>query len=149
AGQLRRLYRQARQPTLDGLQLDRSIFRGKRYAPLGLVQYGRGCRFACDFCSIHAFYGTSLRQRPVAEVLAEVAALGCRHVFFVDDNLFVDVPRAVELFRALIPLRIRWSCQITIDVARHAQLLDLMEKSGCLTALVGFESLDPRNLQQM
>src|SRR5262249_53859217 len=81
AGQLRRLYRQARQPTLDGLQLDRSIFRGKRYAPLGLVQYGRGCRFACDFCSIHAFYGTSLRQRPVAEVVAEIAALGCRHVF--------------------------------------------------------------------
>lgn len=149
SGRLRRLYRDAGEPPLAGIRPDRRIFRGKRYPPIPLVQYARGCRFACDFCSIHAFYGASLRQRPVADVALEIAGLRRRHVLFVDDNIFVDPPRTEALCRALLPLGIRWSCQVSIDVARHPELLDLMARSGCTTALVGFESLDPRNLSLM
>jgi radical SAM superfamily enzyme YgiQ (UPF0313 family) len=148
-GRLRRLYRQAGQPPLEGPPPDRGIYRGKRYAPLNLIQYGRGCRFACDFCSIHAFYGVSLRRRPVRDVVAEIESLGRRTLFFVDDNIFIDVPRAEELFRALVPLRVRWSCQVSIDVAADPGLLKLMERSGCMAAVVGFESLDEANLAQM
>lgn len=148
-GQLQPIYRQAQFPALDGFVPDRSIFAGKRYAPAALVQYGRGCRFACEFCSIHAFYGKNLRQRPVAQVVDEIERTGKRHIFLVDDNIFVDVPRAKELFRALIPLNIRWSCQISIDVARDRELMRLLEQSGCTTAVVGFESLDPGSLRQM
>lgn len=148
-GALQRIYRACEPQPLDGLKFDRRIFRGKRHAPIPLVQYGRGCRYACEFCSIRAFYGSNLRQRPVREVVAEIEALDRRHVFLVDDNIFVDVPKAEELFRALIPLNIRWSCQISIDVASNDGLMRLLEKSGCATAVVGFESLDARNLQQM
>jgi radical SAM superfamily enzyme YgiQ (UPF0313 family) len=125
------------------------VFAGKPYAPITLVQYGRGCRFNCDFCSIHAFYGTTLRQRSVGEVCAEIERAGRRLVFFVDDNLFVDVPRARELFHALIPLGIRWCCQTSIDIARDPELVGLMARSGCSMALFGFESLHRDNLQQM
>jgi len=149
AGRLRRTYRHDGFAELDGLRPDRSLFRGKRYAPVGLVQYGRGCRFACDFCSIRAFYGASLRQRPVREVVDEIERLGRRHVFLVDDNLFVDRARAVELFDALAPLGIRWSCQVSIDIARDRDLVRRMARSGCLTAVIGFESLDEANLRQM
>jgi radical SAM superfamily enzyme YgiQ (UPF0313 family) len=132
------------------LRFDRSIFDGKPYAPLSLVQVGRGCRFACDFCSIHAFYGTARAQRPVAETIAEIRALPKnRLIFFVDDNLFWRRDRLVELLQALIPLKRRWSCQITIDVARDDALLDLMAASGCSLVLIGFESLDKDNLKQM
>ncbi|UCG72866.1 MAG: B12-binding domain-containing radical SAM protein [Chromatiales bacterium] len=149
AGRLRPRYGPYFQPTLEGLKPDRSIFAGKRYSPLALVQYGRGCRFNCEFCSIHAFYGTNLRQRPVRDVVAEIERQNKRHVFLVDDNIFVDVDRAKELFTALIPLNIRWSCQVSIDIARYPEIVELMAKSGCLSVLVGFESLDPANLQQM
>jgi radical SAM superfamily enzyme YgiQ (UPF0313 family) len=149
AKRLQRVYRQADYPALGGIMPDRRIFRGKRYAPAALVQYGRGCRFACEFCSIHAFYGFNLRQRPVTEVVAEIEASQRRHIFLVDDNIFVDVPKAKALFRALIPLKIRWSCQVSIDVAQDADLLQLMEQSGCTTAVIGFESLDEHNLAQM
>ncbi len=57
-GRLRRLYQQNEFPSLSGSDPDRSIFKGKRYAPLTLVQYGRGCKYNCNFCSIRAFYGT-------------------------------------------------------------------------------------------
>jgi len=40
-GRLRRVYRQARRPSLAGMKPDRSIFAGKRYLPLGLVEAGR------------------------------------------------------------------------------------------------------------
>ena len=149
AGRLQPVYRSPEPPPVDGLKLDRSIFRGKRYASIVPVQFGRGCRFACDFCSIHALYGDRLRQRPVAEVVREIEELGCRHVVFVDDNLFVQTSQARSLFRALVPLGIRWSCQTSVDITRHPGLLDLMAKSGCQAAVIGFESLDDRNLVQM
>jgi radical SAM superfamily enzyme YgiQ (UPF0313 family) len=123
AGKLQQIYQQQKPPTLEGLRLDRSIFQGKRYLPLVPVQYGRGCRYACDFCSIHAFYGSNLRQRPVAEVVAEIEALNKKFIFLVDDNIFVDVPKAEALFQALIPLNIHWVCQVSIDMAHNASLL--------------------------
>jgi len=149
AGQLQPRYRQAGLPPLDGLVVDRSILAGKRYSPVSLVQYGRGCRYACDFCSISAFYGSNLRQRPLDEVVVDIERAGRKHIFLIDDNIFVDVPKAKELFEALIPLGIRWSGQVSIDVVKDRELMRLLERSGCTTAVVGFESLNEENLRQM
>jgi radical SAM superfamily enzyme YgiQ (UPF0313 family) len=148
-GKLQRVYRHSKLPSLEGLKLDRSIFKGKHYKPLVPVQFGRGCRYACDFCSIHAFYGSQTRQRPVAQVVDEIEALDRRYIAFIDDNLFVDILKVEELFQALIPLNIRWACQVSIDIAQNARLLDLMAKSGCIAVIVGFESLNQDNLKQM
>src|SRR4029077_11397460 len=89
AGRLQQIYSGGNDAPLTDYRLDRSIYRGKHYAPVELIQYGRGCRFACDFCSIHSFYGTSLRVRPLDGLVAEIEALPPnRLLFFVDDNLF-------------------------------------------------------------
>lgn len=148
-GKLHPVYQDSRQPPLEGLKFDRSIFAGKGYRLVAPVQFGRGCQYACDFCSIHAFYGSQTRQRPVNEVVAEIEALDRRFIVFVDDNLFVDLAKAEELFRALIPLNILWACQISVDIAQHDHLMDLMARSGCFCAMVGIESLRKDNLQQM
>jgi radical SAM superfamily enzyme YgiQ (UPF0313 family) len=142
---------QAREPAaLAGIHPARHVFQGKRYAPVSLVQYGRGCRLACDFCSIHAFYGKYMAQRPVDDVVAELASLPrSRPVFFVDDNLFSDLPTLERLLDAITPLKIRWTCQTTVDVTRNERLLDKMAASGCMLALIGFESLSEANLSQI
>ncbi len=149
AGRLQRLYRGT--PGDGGAAVyDRSIFAGRRYAPISLLQAGRGCRFACDFCSIHAFYGTYRAQRDPADIVAEMRTLPPRRlVFFVDDNLYWRRDAFEALMRALIPLRMRWCCQITIDIAKDDALLDLMAQAGCALALIGFESLDRASLVQM
>jgi radical SAM superfamily enzyme YgiQ (UPF0313 family) len=149
AGRLQRLYRS--KPGQGGAPVyDRGIYAGKRYAPISLVQVGRGCRFACDFCSIHAFYGTYRDQRDPADVVAELRTLPRRRmVFFVDDNLYWRRDAFERLMRALIPLEMRWCCQITIDVARDDALIDLMAQAGCALALIGFESLERDSLVQM
>jgi radical SAM superfamily enzyme YgiQ (UPF0313 family) len=149
-GSLQRLYTGANRRPLYDYVLDRSIFRGKRYVPVELVQYGRGCRFACDFCSIRAFYGDSIRMRDPRAVAEEIAGLRRRRLlFFVDDNLFGPGVHLRALLDAIEPLRVRWSCQISIDAARDERLLDRIAKAGCVFALVGFESLSPENLRQM
>jgi radical SAM superfamily enzyme YgiQ (UPF0313 family) len=148
-GRMQKVYESAEFLPLDDLMPDRSIFKGKNYGPMGLVQFSRGCRFNCTFCSIRAFYGNSLRQRPVEDVVEDMRRSGKRHFFIVDDNLFVNTDKSRELFEALVPLNITWSCQVSIDVARDPDLVRLMARSGCISALIGFESLDPDSLRQV
>lgn len=149
AGRLQPTYTADALPDLAGVRFDRSVFAGKRYTRVVPVQYGRGCKYACDFCSIHAFYGSSVRQRPPEEVADEIRATGARFVMLVDDNLFVRPEQAAALFEALTPLKVAWGCQVSLDVTHDEALLDLMARSGCVAALVGFESLDADNLAQM
>lgn len=134
----------------DGVRFDRSVFAGKKYTPVHLVQVGSGCRYACEFCSIHAFYREHRAQRPAAEVAVEIAELSPgRLIFFVDDNLFWLRERFVALMEALKPLNRMWSCQISIDVARDEELLDMMRDAGCRLVLIGLESLNRSNLKHM
>jgi radical SAM superfamily enzyme YgiQ (UPF0313 family) len=150
AGRLQKRYQGDGSRSLDDYVLDRGIFAGKRYAPIQLVQYARGCRFACDFCSIRAFYQDSVRRRNAQRVAAEVEGLNPRGLFFfVDDNLFGSKQALLDLLDAIRPIGIRWTCQISIDVAKDEHLLDRMAEAGCMLALIGFESLTESNLRQM
>lgn len=145
---LRPVYRSTGTAPLD-VTGDLSAFDAARYPKLGLVQFGRGCRYACEFCSIHAFHGATIRTRPVDAVVAEIIARPEKLLFFVDDNLFADRERAVELFERLVGSGKRWVCQISMDVADDPALLDLLRRAGCIMVLIGFESLDAANLKQM
>jgi radical SAM superfamily enzyme YgiQ (UPF0313 family) len=148
-GMLQRVYRATSMSSPLKVSFNRRIFKGKSYPPLDLIQWGRGCRHHCDFCSIHAVYGPHLYHRPVDDVIAEIEGLNSKFLFFVDDNLFVNKYQLITLLEALTALKIHWSCQISLDVAQDDKLLTLLEKSGCQAVLIGFESFHPHNLRQM
>jgi radical SAM superfamily enzyme YgiQ (UPF0313 family) len=149
AGTLQPVYRRTERPPLDGLPVDRSIFHGKGYLPLALLQYARGCPHACDFCAIHRFYGPQMRHRPLDDVLREIDGLSTRTLFFVDDNLTGDPAAARALFTALKARHVRWISQTELGVARDPALLDLMADSGCLGLIIGLESLNADTLALM
>jgi radical SAM superfamily enzyme YgiQ (UPF0313 family) len=148
-GRLRRVYRRAGRPSLDGLKLDRSIFSGKRYLPIGLVEAGRGCQFRCEFCAIQSYFKSTQTRRPAQEIVEEVSRLNKKLIFFVDDNITSNIEEAKEFFRALIPLNIRWVSQASINAAHDEEFLRLIKASGCQGLLIGFESLNPQNLKRM
>jgi radical SAM superfamily enzyme YgiQ (UPF0313 family) len=148
-GRLRRVYRSEGRPSLAGLRVDRSIFAGKRYLPIGLVEAGRGCHFRCEFCAIQAYFGSTQTRRPVEEILEELRRHRRPLVFFVDDNITSNMDQAKEFFRALIPLRIRWVSQASINAAHDEEFLHLIRASGCQGLLIGFESLNPETLRRM
>lgn len=146
---LKPVYKADRDFPLDNIKPDSSILKGKKYKAMIPVQFGRGCRFSCDFCSVHSFYGNTIRSRPVEDVTREIKARNRKFFFFVDDNLLSNYDGVIELVHGLIPLKIKWSCQISLDAAYDEKLLELLEKSGCAAVFVGFESVDRENLEQM
>jgi radical SAM superfamily enzyme YgiQ (UPF0313 family) len=148
-GRLRRLYRSAVRPTLSGLRPDRSIFAGKRYLSLGLVEAGRGCHLRCDFCAVQAYFSSTQTRRPIGDILDEIRGIRAPLIFFVDDNITSHMEEAKEFFRALIPLRIKWVSQASINAAHDEEFLQLIRASGCQGLLIGFETLDAATLQQM
>jgi radical SAM superfamily enzyme YgiQ (UPF0313 family) len=150
-GRLQKMYRQKGRTALSGVRPQRGIFRGKRYLPVGLVEAGRGCHFRCDFCAVQTVFGATQTRRPADEILAEIASLRGekRLIFFVDDNITSNLAQAKEFFRALIPLKIRWVSQASINAAHDEEFLDLLARSGCMGVLIGFESLNPENLRAM
>ncbi len=129
-----------------GVMARRDIFRGKGYLPVSLMQFSRGCRFTCDFCAVSKYFDRSHHVRDIRDVVREIEQLERRFVFFVDDNIASNREALKELCRALIPLRINWVSQASIDITKDLELMDLMMKSGCLGHVIGFESINRDNL---
>jgi len=148
---LQKFYQQTSRPSLVGLKPDRRIFNGKRYLPIGLIEWGRGCHFTCDFCAIQTVFNQTQNRRPTDEVLQEIKAIWPHKklIFFVDDNLTSNMREAKEFLRMLIPLKIRWVSQASINAAHDEEFLELLVRSGCQGLLIGFESLNPDNLKSM
>lgn len=133
---------------------DRSRMSGNLYFS-DIVQTTKGCPFTCEFCSVYAYDGTTIRSRKVEQIIKEVRQLDGtknikkRSIFFADDNIIANKVYAKELFTALKELNLNWSCQASINIAREDELLRLMKDSGCGAVLVGLESISDKNLAMM
>jgi hypothetical protein len=63
-------------------------------------------------------------------------------VWFWDDNMLVKRKWAKDLLSELAGLDKWWLTQASIDIVKDRELLDLMERSGCIGIFLGIESLD-------
>jgi len=149
-GTLKTWYKADQRCSLVGIKADRSIYSGKNYLPVTLLETSRGCEFRCEFCAIQEVFNHSYKQRSIADIVNEIQTQGPKKLyFFVDDNISSDIKQAKELLRALIPLKIRWVSQMSVNAAHDEELLSLLKASGCLGVLIGFESLNSENLKHM
>lgn len=150
AGRLRRRYDgRPGVAQAGGVRPRRELYAGKPYLPITLLQFSRGCRYACTFCAISSYFGRRHFVRPTREVLEEIGDAGRRLLFFVDDNLLSDHAAAKAFLRELVPLKVRWVSQGSIDMTDDPELMELLEASGCVGNVIGFESLDRTNLRAM
>jgi radical SAM superfamily enzyme YgiQ (UPF0313 family) len=120
----------------------------KRYFTTNLIQTGRGCQYSCDFCNVHVLNGHNLRRRSISDIITEVALFkkdDRRIFFFVDDSINADPAFALELFRQLTPLKIRWFGQATTTLGQQHELLETFARSGCMALLVGIESIEAKS----
>ena len=150
----------------------RDLLDPERYTMFNVLQATRGCLHACDFCSVHAYFGRSYRTRDPQAVAQELrgmmehsaanagsfwgrmkhgfeAWLGRHDVFFADDNLVFDRRYAKTLCDAIKDVGIKWSCQASLPMAYDEDLLAKASASGCTWVLLGLESLHPGSLESL
>lgn len=126
----------------------RELLDKRHYLTNNVFEATRSCGHACEFCVAPAAWGRKQFQKPVEHVVEDILQHGERRIIFIDLNLISDRRYARALFRALIPLRLRWFGLATALIARDTELLDLMTESGCSGLLIGFESISHSNLRK-
>ena len=148
ANTLHNVYQQTERASMVNLPVPRrDLFAKGGYFFRNTISTTRGCPYSCAFCTVTTFFGHTYRSRPVQEVIKEIETLEDRKsVIFVDDNIVGNPKYAKELFRALIPYKIKWVGQASVTIVKDDELLKLAAESGCIDLFVGFETLSPANL---
>jgi radical SAM superfamily enzyme YgiQ (UPF0313 family) len=131
-------------PRHELLNLNRYLFKALP------IQASRGCPYRCSFCEIPVFYDGSYRTRPIEDIVEEikqqVQITGARRFQFIDDQITGKHKFARELFRALAPLNIRFSCLWTVNSNHDEELLELAAKAGVFHVNIGVESISQDSL---
>jgi radical SAM superfamily enzyme YgiQ (UPF0313 family) len=124
----------------------RELLKKKGYATVNSIEATRGCPHQCEFCVVPTAWSGVYAHRPIEEVIAELRTFEGRHAIFIDLSPVEDVNYAKALYRAMIPLRIRWLGLATTRLAEDPDLLRLAADSGCKGVLIGFESVSQQTL---
>jgi radical SAM superfamily enzyme YgiQ (UPF0313 family) len=148
AGRLRPRYFAPTDRRLHVPQARRDLLQKKKYATVNSIEATRGCPHKCDFCAVPAAWANIYAHRPIEDVVAELRTFEKRHAVFIDLSPVEDVNYAKALYRALIPLRLRWIGLSTTRIAEDAELLKLAARSGCKGLLIGFESISQDTLNE-
>jgi radical SAM superfamily enzyme YgiQ (UPF0313 family) len=149
AGRLKRRYHAATPRTLHVPPARRDLLDRRRYATINSLEATRGCPHRCDFCAVPAAWSGIYAHRPIDDVIAELESFEQRQALFIDLSPVEDVNYAKQLYRRMIPLRMRWVGLATTRIAEDAELLRLAAESGCRGVLIGFEAIDQATLDGM
>src|SRR5437660_3176998 len=113
-----------------------------RHFPLEL---GRGCPFACTFCSTNDFFRRRFRlkspERMIAEMRRVKQTYGIDSFELVHDMFTVDRKRVVAFCEALLESKEKftWGCSARTDCVDE-ELIALMAQAGCRGIFFGIET---------
>ena len=116
--------------------------RGARSASLEL---GRGCPFACTFCSTNDFFRRKYRLRSPHRVLEDMCAIhaeyGITDFDLIHDMFTVDSKRVRAFCRQMIDFGkgYTWACSARTDCVDQ-ELIELMAAAGCVGIFFGVET---------
>ncbi|MAG50251.1 hypothetical protein CL621_01260 [archaeon] len=115
------------------------------------VMTTRGCPYNCNFCSVTEMFGRCYRTRDPSDVVKEISRYKKGSVFFVDDHFTADPEKTNNLLNLMIDSGFNrpWSSQVRTEITKNTELVSKMRKAGCSTVCVGFESVNPKSLNEM
>jgi radical SAM superfamily enzyme YgiQ (UPF0313 family) len=109
------------------------------------LEIGRGCPFACSFCSTNDFFRRNFRLKSPARMIADISAIkkefGVSYFSLVHDMYTIDRKKVVEFCEAILASgeRFTWGCSARTDCIDD-DLLALMARAGCTGIFFGIET---------
>jgi radical SAM superfamily enzyme YgiQ (UPF0313 family) len=109
------------------------------------LEVGRGCPFACTFCSTNDFFRRRFRLKSPACVIGQMRMIhrtyGNTRFELIHDMFTVDRKRVVEFCEALLASgdHFQWNCSARTDCIDDA-LIALMARAGCAGIFFGIET---------
>jgi radical SAM superfamily enzyme YgiQ (UPF0313 family) len=119
-----------------------SHIQGSSYAPL---EAGRGCPFACSFCSTNDFFRRRFRMKSPHVLVEQMMTIkhkyGINEFDLLHDMFTVDRKRVVSFCQAVQESgeELYWGCSARTDCIDD-ELIDLMAESGCAGIFYGIDS---------
>lgn len=109
----------------------------------GAIEATRGCPYRCAFCQESNIPGGSnYFARAIDEVISEIKSIPQKTIVFYDSSLTIDPSYSKELFKKMKGLRKKFFCNGNVDIlARDEELVKLSKEAGCISWLIGFESI--------
>lgn len=155
SGQLKKQYFGGLTPLerYGDLYPDRELLKKKYNYKYSSIITTRGCPNRCDFCAVPLFQGKKYRERPVEDVLKEMASTSYKGLMFAEDNFYGHSKKSNERARALFKGMTErdiikdWFGFTALNTAFDEETLKYMASSGCLGILIGIESLDEEVLK--
>jgi radical SAM superfamily enzyme YgiQ (UPF0313 family) len=119
------------------------------FPPTASVRTSTGCAFNCSFCVVHHIMNGKYLQRKPEDVVDEIANIKEDHIYFVDDETFLNNKRLTEIANLLLQRGVKkkyisWARSDTI--VRHPELFELWKKVGLDVVYVGLESMSGNRL---
>jgi radical SAM superfamily enzyme YgiQ (UPF0313 family) len=117
----------------------------------GAIEATRGCPYRCEFCpEANTVGGSEYFTRPVDEVIEEIKSIPQKTIMFYDNSLTINTEYSKELFRKMKGLNKKFFCNGNIDkLAEDVELVKLAKEAGCVSWLVGFESVSQKTIDEI
>lgn len=149
AGHPAKVYKSQTRTLIGMPRVRRDLIKRQLYLVPNSIVVSRGCPHVCDFCYKEAFFkgGKSFYTLAVDDALAEIQRLPGKHLYFLDDHLFGNPRFAQALFEGMKGMGRLWQAAGTVQSVLRPGLLEKAAESGLRSLFVGFETLNPSNLQ--
>lgn len=109
------------------------------------LEIGRGCPFACTFCSTNDFFRRNFRLKSPSTMIADITSLkmeyGLNYFSLVHDMYTIDRKKVVAFCEAILASgeKFTWGCSARTDCIDD-DLLALMASAGCTGIFFGIET---------
>ncbi len=115
------------------------------------VRTSTGCAFSCSFCVVHHLMRGKYLQRQPEDVVDEIEKIPENHIYFVDDETFLNKDRLTKIATLLLEKGIKkkyisWARADTI--VKHPELFRLWKQAGLSVVYVGLEAMVGSRLEK-
>lgn len=119
---------------------------------VALVRSSFGCVMNCSFCVVPRLCGRKHLKRDPKKVAEEIAQLKPEHIYFCDDETFLDEEHARNVAFAIKEMKINkkyfaWARSTTVN--KYPELFKLWKNVGLDGVFLGFEAISDADLDKL